>query len=362
MNRFPYGPKQEVLHIREFLSLSNLGPEQVKAFYLSQSIEVNIVVASPSDSSILDPCRIGHMYWFHKLISELNRDGQEVVICCCNDPEVLTLCAVLTGSLLILLDGEPAKLVEERFSPIASRLLTFRDPWSEESLHPTDCWRALARVRALGWVDFSLHPSARDEGEALDSRIDLREHLHYDCPANGGIHVLVPGRLIAFDCPHDSDSFCHVPAKSDGSGAAVPLTVDYYAEVRHWRNIIENIAHRCSFSRELTRGPPPAQGLRDFGVRLAVSLGGGGGPAAGFVRAGLAAETLECGGSTPQPLSLLQALPRHPDGARKHRWGRPHTLRRGGAGLERSVPCPRRAAGWRCFRAGHRTECVLRRL
>ena len=30
-----------------------------------------------------------------------------------------------------------------------------------------------------------------------------QEYLNYDSPANGGLHVLIPSRLLAFPCPVD---------------------------------------------------------------------------------------------------------------------------------------------------------------
>ena len=54
---------------------------------------------------------------------------------------------------------------------------------------------ALHRARQCAWVDFT--------GKAVDFDrcIDMPEHIHYDSLANGALHVLVPGKLIAFPCP-----------------------------------------------------------------------------------------------------------------------------------------------------------------
>ena len=277
LDNFDPGSSASILRVKEFISLALVGPHHVEIQSLLQSNKFYIISATPTDFAELSPCRIGHMYWFHQLISEIRgTEPREIIICCGNDSLVLTLCALLVGSLLILVDGESSETVENRFRSILPFLLPFHDNWSEESILPADCWRALARARANGWVGFSSHS---EEDADLDRRIDMREHLHYDCPANGGVHVLIPGRLLTFDCPAD-------PGPQDPAGHAprrATLSPAYYTEV-----------------------------LRDFGVQLVVSVGGGGaaGPTAGFLRAGMAAEAVDCGGAGMlRPLSLLQVLP-----------------------------------------------------
>ena len=66
------------------------------------------------------------------------------------------------------------------------------------------CWSSLYRATAqCGWLSI---PSCLDvssvHAEYSDS-IDMEEYAHYDNPLNGGFHVVVPGEIIAFECPAD---------------------------------------------------------------------------------------------------------------------------------------------------------------
>ena len=56
------------------------------------------------------------------------------------------------------------------------------------------------RSRCLNWID--LHADAKaPSGKGEVDRIFLDEYLHFDNPCNAGMHVLVPGKLLAFPQP-----------------------------------------------------------------------------------------------------------------------------------------------------------------
>ena len=113
-------------------------------------------------------------------------------------PEIITRAALLLGGHLIVYLGMPVSEVEDFFSPISSGFMPMR-PWdnAKEVVTVLDCWRALHRARQYSWIDFT--SNAVD----FDRSIDMQEHIHYDSLANGALHVLVPGKLIAFPCPAD---------------------------------------------------------------------------------------------------------------------------------------------------------------
>ncbi len=88
-------------------------------------------------------------------------------------------------------------LISDAFSPLSSRFIPFvdADGVSLSELTMMDCWAALYRAALLGWIDFSDVPS--------EDAIDMDEHLHYDSPVNGQLHVVVPNKLLALPSPHD---------------------------------------------------------------------------------------------------------------------------------------------------------------
>ena len=77
----------------------------------------------------------------------------------------------------------------------AYRDATFSTRSFELSL--ADCWAALTKGVEKGWVGM---PSSQ---EYFYSEIDIDEYDHYDCPLNGDMHEVVPGKFIAFKGPRD---------------------------------------------------------------------------------------------------------------------------------------------------------------
>ena len=111
-----------------------------------------------------------------------------------------TTCAYLIGSYMILCLNSSLADVASAFQPIADRLERFRigiEPETAEELTILDCWEALHCGKVQGWLDFT------SETPDLDRCIDMDEYVHYDNPANGKLHVIIPSRLIAFPCPSD---------------------------------------------------------------------------------------------------------------------------------------------------------------
>jgi hypothetical protein len=56
------------------------------------------------------------------------------------------------------------------------------------------CWTALHRARALGWLGLA-------DGDEHEPALDVEMASHYALAHNGGIHVLVPGKLLLFPAP-----------------------------------------------------------------------------------------------------------------------------------------------------------------
>ena len=113
---------------------------------------------------------------------------------------MITTYAYLVGSYMILCLNSPLADVASAFQPIADCLERFRigiETETAEELTIFDCWEALHCGKAQGWLDFT------SETPDPDRCIDMEEYVHYDSPANGKLHVIIPSRLIAFPCPSD---------------------------------------------------------------------------------------------------------------------------------------------------------------
>jgi cell division cycle 14 len=123
-----------------------------------------------------------------------------VVVCAPDGKRPLTNAVFLIGAYMILRrDTSPSDVAD---------LFRWLDPASIESyrdatfapptfrLHLIDCWRGLDKGKSLGWVQYT------DSG-FMWGDIDIDEYRHYDSPANGNLHEVVPGKFVAMQGPKD---------------------------------------------------------------------------------------------------------------------------------------------------------------
>ena len=124
--------------------------------------------------------------------------NKKLVYCAESGKRHLTNACFLLGAYAILVRNDTPEQVWERFSTLPPgtfehyRDATFARPSFRLSLF--DCWNGLARGKSLGWID------ARKSTKGC---IDKEEYDHYDNPLNGDLHVLVPGKFVAFRGPRN---------------------------------------------------------------------------------------------------------------------------------------------------------------
>ena len=94
----------------------------------------------------------------------------------------------------------PPSDVADRFSWLEQGSLeSYRDATFSQPtfrLHLIDCWRGLHKGMQLGWVRYG-------GSGYMWGMIDAEEYEHYDHPANGNLHEVVPGKFVAFQGPED---------------------------------------------------------------------------------------------------------------------------------------------------------------
>ena len=148
-----------------------------------------------------------------------------IIVCTDQSARELTNAAFLLGAYMIVkMDQSPGDVA------ISFRWL---DPDSIESyrdatfslpdfrLHLADCWRGLAKGRDLGWI-------RHGGSDYLWGDIDVDEYRHYDSPANGNLHEVVPGKFIAFQGPRDLGGADYRDDEATGARSFGP---EFYAEV-----------------------------------------------------------------------------------------------------------------------------------
>ena len=115
--------------------------------------------------------------------------------------------------------------VVEAFEPISHRFLCYAD-----NLVVNDLWSALQHACAsCGWlkIDSKHFLSVRREDPTRGDAIDMAEYVHYDSPINGYLHVLVPEKLLVFNCPEDLPD----GALWADEGGERQFSAAYYADV-----------------------------------------------------------------------------------------------------------------------------------
>ena len=141
------------------------------------------------------PLNLACVYRFIEIVEKKieAHPGHKIVYCAELGARNLTNAVFLAGAYLILAkDRTP----NQAWAAFRSRytLLGYRDAadWKcDFRLSVLSCWRGLARAKGLGWVGRS----------SKSGTYDMEEYEHYDSAINGELHVVVPGRLIAFRGP-----------------------------------------------------------------------------------------------------------------------------------------------------------------
>jgi hypothetical protein len=209
--------------IAERFWLTTLDAEEAATKLLSRTDCIKhlfITVDEETTSDLMSfPKKLGHVFQFSKLI--LPRPTSTFVVCINPGARSLTNAALLLGGYLLICEKMGLDRIADAFNAVSSHFLTFLDAEGGDNVELTvfDCWAALQRATALGWLDFSDEPS--------EDAIDMDECLHYDSVANGGLHVVVPNKLLAFPPPTDIGDGC---AWVDEGGAR-RFSPSYYADV-----------------------------------------------------------------------------------------------------------------------------------
>jgi hypothetical protein len=151
----------------------------------------------------------------HRFCSQLQEDAGymqgKVMLTWAGAKIDITDGAMLVGSFCIMLHEKTPDEMRQAFQPISHHIVGYMD-----DLTVMDCWSALYHAKAIcGWLDFKsdfwlrLHRrwsyqreslSEHDVGQS-DQTINMEEYAHYDNPANGHLHFVIPDKLIIFDCP-----------------------------------------------------------------------------------------------------------------------------------------------------------------
>jgi hypothetical protein len=167
-------------------------------FFLSDFLTPNNDLEDTEEGEI-DPSSLTDIFEFSKTVQRTlcHHPSKNIVICAGHNESKFTNIALLLGGYLILGHDVELKQLESAFQHMSKRFSDFAE---ELTLH--DCWRALIQARKLGWLDFSAGALLGAHSER-GRPIDMLEYMHYDGKLNGGLHMVIPDKLLVFPCPQD---------------------------------------------------------------------------------------------------------------------------------------------------------------
>jgi cell division cycle 14 len=150
----------------------------------------------------------------------------KIVYCVEQGAQQLSNAVFLLGAYMILRHDVSADAVPAHFAWLESRMQPHRDVStgsSEIDLDLIDHWHGLDKGKAQGWVRYA--PS----GSYMWGAIDIDEYSHYANPANGSLHQIVPGKLVALPGPRDLGG---AEWRDDANGGRL-FSPAFYAPILH---------------------------------------------------------------------------------------------------------------------------------
>ncbi|EKX46344.1 hypothetical protein GUITHDRAFT_157774 [Guillardia theta CCMP2712] len=141
-----------------------------------------------------------------RMLKNPENSRKQIVFCCGVETEDVTNAVYLLGSFLVLKMEASVLDVMHIFSALPRGVLRpYRDAtWvrSTYDLKLDDCWAALQRAVATGLY--------------MPASFSKEEYFYYEEPCNGDMHVILPGKFLAFRGPvgrrGGQGSSCFVPA------------------------------------------------------------------------------------------------------------------------------------------------------
>ena len=137
----------------------------------------------------------------------LRQNHDKVLVACVKAHDALKIAniSILIGAYMILAVGMDVEQVARSFKPIVDCLkcvsYASKVQTKDARTFVLDSWIAIQKVRSLRWLDFSDDALYSSSVQTLEPTMDIDEHTHYADPANGGLHIIVPGRLILMPSP-----------------------------------------------------------------------------------------------------------------------------------------------------------------
>ena len=166
-----------------------------------------------------------------------NRSTGRIICVCVHEGRKDLLCAaaVAMGAFMILALDKTLEEVFEAFKSIRECMdQNSSEPLFQNIVQPTveDCWRALLKAKNLGWIDQSRRLNSKSTIQ--HGSLDIDQFEHYSRSWNGGLHTIIPGKLIIFPDPEEFEDGQLWLDTSDGTRSFSPT---FYADLFQELNV-----------------------------------------------------------------------------------------------------------------------------
>jgi cell division cycle 14 len=194
--------------------------KQFQCIYIADSIQYEAYCddfGPMNMSSTIDFVRL--------LDAELASDSDARVVICVEDGRrALTNAVFLLGAYMIIkLDKSPSLVAKSFHWLDPASIESYRDATYTQPdfrLHLQDCWSGLYKGMKEGWVLYG-------GSGYMWGAIDVDKYRHYDNPANGNLHEVVPGKFIAFQGPEDLGGLDY----RDQANGGRAFSAGYYGDI-----------------------------------------------------------------------------------------------------------------------------------
>jgi hypothetical protein len=176
------------------------------------------------ESFAVQSCSLTDAYRFGQDLQSFlcHHEGHIIIVCSGRETSSITGLVFNLGTYLIL-----SKQIECDHFIAATKGMSSEFAEFAEGICIIDCLRAIEQAKIRGWLDFRAGALLGARPQENSMNIDMLEYIHYDLQVNGKLHIVIPEKLLVFQCPVDLPQGQDW-VDQDGTRAFSPA---YYADI-----------------------------------------------------------------------------------------------------------------------------------
>jgi hypothetical protein len=196
--------REQMIHLTPLISLCLKSVAEARAGADCGARNDVYFTVADADGCAVNSGNIVELSEIHRFVTMmkglLQQTPQKTLVVCAKPfcSHMLANTVLLLGAYMILELKMQFDEVDQAFGPVTHDLDMSSKAFNDTEITVHDCWKSLCYVRKLGWFDFGgdCEQDKSTSGDEQCGLCDLDEYCHYADPANGGLHIIVPGRLL----------------------------------------------------------------------------------------------------------------------------------------------------------------------